>query len=401
VGIGELAASLRVSPVTVAAAYRLLQTRGIVASDGRRGTRVRERAPTPLLHAALRRITPDLVDLATGNPDPDLLPPLETALRRLDVNRPLYGGPPQLPSLITFAAGEFEADGVPAAAITVTSGGLDAIERILREHLRPGDHVGVEDPTEPALLDLLHGSGLVPEPMAIDGEGAIVDAFDAVLRRPARALIVTPRAQNPSGAHVTSSRAQQLKRILRQHRDVLLVENDAAGPISGVPLATICDDGHPHWAAVRSTSAFLGPDLRVALVAGDSLTIARVQGRQALGARWVSHLLQQLTLALWSDPSNGRRLARAAEVYALRRAALLDALAVHEIPAAGRSGFNVWIPVPEETAVVQALATRGWAVAAGERFRLKSTPGVRVTTSALGPDAARRFAADLAWALRS
>ena len=75
--------------------------------------------------------------------------------------------------------------------------------------------------------------------------------------------------------------------------------------------------------------------------------------------------------------------------------------AAHKITAHGRSGLNVWIPVREETATVQALAERGWGVAAGERFRLRSASAVRVTTSALVPDDARRFAADFAAALRS
>jgi len=84
-----------------------------------------------------------------------------------------------------------------------------------------------------------------------------------------------------------------------------------------------------------------------------------------------------------------------------RREALIEALASHEIGAHGKSGFNVWIPVREEAATVQALAERGWGVAAGERFRLRSVPAIRVTTSALVPDEAERFAADFAAALRS
>jgi DNA-binding transcriptional MocR family regulator len=166
-------------------------------------------------------------------------------------------------------------------------------------------------------------------------------------------------------------------------------------------MVTLTDPPPEHWVSVKSTSKFLNPDLRVAVVAGDATTIARVERRQALGARWVSHLLQRLTLSLWSDPSSGRRFARAADVYAQRRQALIDALAVHKITAYGRSGFNVWIPVREETATVQALAERGWAVAAGERFRLRSTPAIRITTSTLLPDEAKQLATDFAATLRS
>lgn len=170
-------------------------------------------------------------------------------------------------------------------------------------------------------------------------------------------------------------------------------------PCQGPPLVTLTGS-REHWAAVRSTSKWLGPDLRVAVTTGDAMTIARVQRRQAVSVRWVSHLLQNLTLALWSDPASGRLLARATEAYTERRTALLDALAEHDIRGHGRSGFNVWIPVREETATVQALADRGWAVAAGERFRLRSPPAIRVTTSAMRPEEARRFAADLAAAGR-
>jgi DNA-binding transcriptional MocR family regulator len=151
---------------------------------------------------------------------------------------------------------------------------------------------------------------------------------------------------------------------------------------------------------VRSVSKFLGPDLRTAFVAGDPLTIARVEGRMSIGTRWVSHILQQLILSLWSDPSSGRRLARTAEIYRQRREALLAALKTHGVNAVGTSGLNVWIPLREEAAAVQALLEQGWAVTPGERFRLQAPPGIRVTTSTLTPPDAERFAADLAAVLR-
>jgi DNA-binding transcriptional MocR family regulator len=213
-------------------------------------------------------------------------------------------------------------------------------------------------------------------------------------------MITTPRAQNPTGAALTSARASELKRVLQKFPNLLLIENDYAGPVAGKAFHSLRSDTRRRWVVIRSTSKFLGPDLRVALMAGDELTVSRVCGRQALGARWVSRLLQQLALALWSDPSSGRRLARAAEVYSQRRTAALDALRAHGIAVRGVSGFNIWVPVREETVVVRALADQGWAVAAGERFRIRSAPGIRVTISTLQPADAARFAADLASALR-
>ena len=58
--------------------------------------------------------------------------------------------------------------------------------------------------------------------------------------------------------------------------------------------------------------------------------------------------------------------------------------------------MNVWIPVAEESTTVQALLHAGWAVKAGERYRIASPPAIRVTIAALEPREAVRFAADLA-----
>lgn len=396
--VRALAAALRVSPATVAAAYKLLRGRGLVAGNGRGGTRVA--LPPPALARAVPAIVPDgTIDLASGNPDPLLLPDAGAALRAIDDDTRLYGEREDHPGLVAFARGEFDADGISPRSMAVLSGAMDAIERVLREHLRPGDGVGVEDPSFPGLIDLVAASGYAVIPIELDADGPRPDRLQAALRSGCRAVVVTPRAQNPAGAAVGAASAGALKRVLRGFPDVLLIENDYAAPVAGAKLHRLRPDNHRHWSVIRSTSKFLGPDLRVALMAGDELTVNRVRGRQALGARWVSHVLQQLTLALWSDPSRGRQLARAGELYTQRRLAALAALRAHGIDAHASSGFNLWIPVRDEVNVVQGLARRGWAVAAGERFRIRSGPGIRVTISTLQPAEAVRFAADLASAL--
>lgn len=393
-----LAEGLRVSPATVAAAYRLLRARGLIAGQGRRGTRIAPHSPAQAARAG-PWVPAGTIDLATGNPDPALLPPLGPALRSLEARHVLYGGVQPERELLAFAAREFEADGIPAGSMAILGGALDGMERVLREYLRVGDRVAVEDPSFPGVIDLLSASGFGPTPFAVDEDGPIPDAVEQALSNGCRAIVVTPRAQNPTGAAISTDRAEQLRRVLRRFPDVILIENDYAAPIAGTAACTLRGAAHGRWAVIRSSSKFLGPDLRVALMAGDEMTAARVQRHQALGARWVSHILQQLALALWSDPAGGRRLARAATIYAQRRSALRVALAGRGISSQGRSGFNVWVPVRDEGHVVRGLAARGWAVAAGEGFRLRTGPAIRVTTSTLDPPDAERFAADLADAL--
>jgi DNA-binding transcriptional MocR family regulator len=387
--VRTLAASLGVSPTTVNAAYRALRGRGLVAGAGRRGTSVRSR---PALRTALAPPLPsDALDLATGNPDPALLAPLDRALRRIDARPHLYAEVHELPALRDVAVAAFGADGIPADHLAVVSGALDGLERVLATELRPGDRVGVEDPGFSNVIDLVAALGLEAVPVAIDERGAMPDALAAALGR-IDALIVTPRAQNPTGAAFDAPRARALRRVLQSRPELLVIEDDHAAAVAGVAAQTLWERGRGRWAVVRSTSKTHGPDLRLAVLAGDRETIARVGGRLRLGFRWVSHLLQRIVVELETDAQSRRRVRLAARAYASRRQALIEALARRGIEARGRSGLNVWIPVPEEAAVVRALAASGYAVAAGERFRLRSEPAIRVTISRLPPDSADALA---------
>jgi DNA-binding transcriptional MocR family regulator len=388
-----LAARLGVSPATAAAAYRLLRERGVAAGDGRRGTRIRPAPPITALGAA--PLPAGVRELSNGNPDPALLPGVERVVRTLRVPPRLYGGVLNDPGLLALARKQFAADGVPAAHVAVVSGALDGIERVLREQLRPGDRVAVEDPCFSGVADLLAALSLVAVPVAVDDEGILPEALEA-LPPAVPALILTPRAQNPAGAAFSERRARRLRALLRARPSLLVIEDDHAGPVAGAPYVTLVDGARERWAVVRSVSKSLGPDLRVALVAGDAATIARVEGWQTLGIRWVSHLLQTLVAALWRDKAVQRQLVRAGKTYAERRRALLAALRAHGIEAHGASGLNVWIPLPEESAAVQALMRKGWAVKAGERYRIRSGPAIRVTIADLAPADAVRFADDLA-----
>ncbi len=395
--IRDVAATLDVSPTTVAAAYQTLRLRGIVTAQGRRGTRIANR---PAMRFPARQALPAGVrDLSEGNPDARLLPRLQPGLGKLSPEPRLYGGELNFPGLIAFARRRFLADRIPAHDVTVVSGALDGIERVLDVHLRAGDAIAVEDPCFYGILDLLAARGLTPIPVPMDGEGIAPEPLSRALRAGARGLIATPRAQNPTGAAFTRRRGEQLKAVLDRFPEVLLIEDDHAGPIAGAPAITLIDARRARWAVARSVSKFLGPDLRVALIAGDAYTVGRLEGRLAIGIRWVSHVLQELVLMLWSRPDTARLLARAEATYARRRTALMDALSKQGIGSTGGSGLNVWIPVQDESNTVQALLEAGWAVAAGERFRLESAPAIRVTTAALDEQDGRKFAADLARAM--
>jgi DNA-binding transcriptional MocR family regulator len=380
--VRRLASSLDVSPTTVAAALAELRRRGVVVSRPRSGTRVAERPPLARPSAA---VPAGAVDLATGNPDVSLLPPLPV----LAAPQRRYAAEPVLPELAAVALAAFRADGVPATRVCAVNGALDGIERVLGARLAPGDAVAVEDPGWPGVLDLARALGLRLVPVAVDARGMVPSALATAVRSGARAVVHTPRGHNPCGSALDAARAAELSAVVPD--DVLVVEDDHLGPVAGTPWHTLVA-GRSRWAAVRSVSKWLGPDLRLAVLAGDETTLARVEGRQSLGPGWVSGLVQQLATQLWDHPT----IARAAAVYTERREAL--AALVDAAPAP--SGINLWIPVPDEDAAVRSLLAEGWAVAAGTPYRLQTGPAIRITTAELDVADAPRVAAAVARAVQ-
>ncbi len=394
--VRRLADELGVSAGTVATAYKELRQRGVVVTHGRGGTVI---AAAPAVATRRPPKVPDgLRDLAGGHPDPaflpDLLPPA-----RLSPGPRSHRSAPRLPELEEAVRAWIGADGVPVGQVTFAHGALDCMARVLSTELRPGDAVAMEDPGYHHLLDLVQALGLRWVAVGVDDEGMRPEALQAALRAGARAVVCSPRAQNPYAGWFSAGRRDALLEVLHTSPEVLVIENDHASAAAGVPLNSLAAGGLARWVHVRTVSKLLGTDLRWAAAACDPVTLARHDGRLLLTSGWISHLLQSTVLGLLHDPATMARVTQAGAAYAERREALTTALASHGVAAHGRSGMNVWVPVRDESAVVNGLRSRGWWVAAGARFRISSGPGVRITTADLAAADGVRLASDFAGVL--
>jgi DNA-binding transcriptional MocR family regulator len=392
--VRELAGALGVSPGTAASAYRQLRQQGLVSTDRRRGTRVLSQRGAPEYGAAA--VPQGALDLLVANPDPALLPDLRPLFARLDASSDSYSGDHAEPALLDRMGAGFAADGIDRRHLVVTSGAVATLYRALEVCSAPGDKVAVEDPGFNDHHACVRARARAPVPVAVDDEGVLPEALEAALRAGARAAILTPRLQSPTGAALTPRRALALRQVLAAHPDVAVLLDDYAWQLADVAYHDCLGPSRCRWLVVRHLNKAVAPDLRVAVAAADPETADRLRREQWLSDGWVSRYLQRVAAAALASKAVLASVARARKVYAARRKALLDALAASGVEAHGFSGLNVWVPVADEAAAVGGLLRRGYCVRPGACYRLRSPPAIRLTVAQL-PEA---DAAALAEAVR-
>lgn len=400
--VRELAATLGVNRNTAVAAYRQLAQAGLVVSRGRAGTII-----TGHESVAQEGFTPDTVlrDVGTGNPDPARIPDPTPALASLTGRPVLYGEPVIDRGLDSWAQAWVSPDLDADFRITVTSGAVDAVERLLAQALMRDDAVALEDPCFLASIHTVRLGGYRAVPVPVDEEGMTVQGLQDALDAGIRAVICTPRAQNPTGASLSSRRAADLRRVLAEHPYVLIIEDDHFSMLSEQPYESLIGPDHRRFALVRSVSKFLGPDMCLAIAATDPDTAERLAMRLSPGTTWVSHLLQRLALAQLTDPEVRAQITAAGAHYAERNSAFVARLRTHGLHASASDGLSLWLPLPlPARAVAERLMRRGWLARTGDEFALsdRTAPShhLRLTVHDLSDDDAEQLVDDLVAAVR-
>ncbi|QEO15851.1 aminotransferase class I/II-fold pyridoxal phosphate-dependent enzyme [Agromyces intestinalis] len=404
--VRSLAETLGVNRNTAVAAYRQLTLAGMVVTRGRGGTHVADPSPVAQEGFAADSV---LRDVATGNPDPDLIPDPSRALAKVAGRPVLYGEPVVDPGLERWAASWMRPDLAPTdVRLTITSGAADAVERLLAQALVRDDAVALEDPCFLTSIHTVRVGGYRAVPVPVDDEGMTVEGLRSALEQGVRAVVCTPRAQNPTGASLTERRARDLRAVLRAHPYVLVIEDDHFSMLSRRPFHSLIGPEHRRFALVRSVSKFLGPDMCLAVTASDPETADRLAMRLSPGTTWVSHLLQRLVLALVTDPEVVDGIETAGAHYADRNHAFAERLTALGVPTDAGDGLNLWValPVPARD-VSEQLMRRGWLARAGDAFALDEATDapaarrLRLTVHDLAGHDADRLAADIAAAVRA
>ncbi|MDV3126734.1 aminotransferase class I/II-fold pyridoxal phosphate-dependent enzyme [Mycobacterium sp. 21AC1] len=397
--VRDLAQRLEVNRNTVGSAYRKLVHAGVAVTGRRAGTVIAGRNGK----VDQEGFTPDttLRDIGSGNPALSFLP--APVSLRVPQSRILYGESTVDPILAEWAGAWIAADHPRPMRLTVTGGAVDAVERLLAQALTQGDGVALEDPCFLASINTVRLGGYRPIPVTVDAQGMTVDSLRSALEAGARAVVCTPRAHNPTGVSLSTTRARALRSVLADHPHVLVIEDDHYSLLSMSKYHSLIAPTRTRWALVRTVSKFLGPDLRVAVVASDDHTAEQLATRIGPGRTWTSHVLQRAAVAMLTDPATLELISRAREHYSERNHHFARLLQTRDLKIVIGDGLNVWLPVTSDVRTVsEQLLKRGWIARTGDSFSLtRAAHGghLRLTVHELDDAQAAALADDLAAAL--
>ncbi|WP_397453193.1 aminotransferase class I/II-fold pyridoxal phosphate-dependent enzyme [Pseudomonas sp. NA-150] len=393
--VRTLAMDLGINKNTVVVAYRQLQQSGLVVSEGRRGSVVATQASRDRATSADFSLQ-QTISVRDGNPDIAFLPSeidLREAMAKMNLDNHLYGEQRNHLAFVKWAAECFAADGLDSKqGVFVSAGALDLVERaLIVAGLMPGDKVAVEDPGYMSLLALTRSMGFELVPLELDEQGVKPASLKNALDAGVKAVLVSSRAQNPTGITTSSARAKDLSMLVASTTEVLFIDDDHSSLLELAPYYPWHVNESGRWLTVRSLSKFLGPDYRLAVTTGDPMTVQRLERRQAVGMGWVSTFVQRLALQLLNSSSVQRKIAEGGTAYRERYEALLAALKKKQFNVMGCVGLNVWVPIANERAVAERLFDAGWLVRPGRDFCITEQSGIRVTSSRMTPQQSLAF----------
>lgn len=336
----RLAADLRISRGLVVDCFAQLEAEGYlssrpgaptrVATDAGRRPGVRSAEVPPVISPLppggtdFRPIQPDL----SSFPRRDWLWALGEATRRAPSSAFDYGPAQGSSTLREVVAGYLRRVRGAVAdpqLMVITNGFAQGLATVLSalaaERVR---HVAVEEPG-PAYRDIVTTrAGVTAVPVPVDEGGIDVGALAATS---ARAVVLTPGHQSPTGVVLTPQRRRAVLAWARE-RDATIVEDDYDTEFryDREPVGTLQGLAPERVVLLGTVSKSLAPGLRLGWVLSPPHLMPAIAHAKRYADRGSPALDQLALAALVESGRYDRHLRRMRKVYAARRAALVRAL---------------------------------------------------------------------------
>ena len=393
----QLAGALGLSRGLIQDCYAQLQAEGYLASSPGSATRVAataepSRRDAPPQRPAAMRPGFAIADFRSGVPDLSLMPREDWAWAIREVCRTIpnsgfdYGDPvgeQRLREVLAAYLRRVRAAATTADHLLICTGMAQALGLVLRTLAADGiATLAFEDPgpgtstTEQAIA-----AGMAAVPVTVDEDGLDVAALT---RSAARAVLVTPAHQWPTGVVLAGHRRQQLIEWARRHSGFIIEDDyDAEFRYDRDPVGSLQGLAPDCVISLGTVSKSLAPTLRLGwLIAPERLIPSLADGKRV--ADRGSPGLDQLALAALIESGRyDRHLRRMRAEYAKRREVLLDAMTRHapDLRVSGlAAGFHAVLHLPpgaDERQIIDRARQRGvglYGIAAMRRRRGTPNP---------------------------
>jgi GntR family transcriptional regulator/MocR family aminotransferase len=394
-----LASDLGVSRGVVLEAYAQLAAEGFLRSRPGSATTVAVVPGIPrrdvMESGRHGRAIDSALDLRPGAPDLSSFPRRQwlTAMRRTLSTLPAaalgYAEPWGVPGLRQELAdylSRVRGAMVTAESLVAVTGATQGVSLLAQLLVRHGqDAIAVEDPSNAIQQRLLSDMGLRVVGVPVDEHGLRVDLL---ARTAARAVIVTPAHQYPTGSSLSADRREQLVRWARAV-DGLVIEDDYDSEFryGRRPIGCLQSLDPNHVAMIGSISKSLAPALRIGWVASPPALVAALR-RAKSHADFGSASLDQYVLAdFLASGEYDRNLRALRRRYGQRREALLQVLERYlprwqVMGVAG--GLHLVVRLPDdvsESGLVAAAEDQGVLVLGVETMRVEHPYGPALVLS--------------------
>ncbi|GAA5093467.1 PLP-dependent aminotransferase family protein [Wohlfahrtiimonas larvae] len=176
---------------------------------------------------------------------------------------------------------------VPVEQIMITSGAQQAISLIALGLLKPGDAIGIEQPSYFYALPIFQSVGLRIYGIPVDQHGLSIERLDELVHKHSlKMLFVNPNFQNPTGSVMPMNRKKALMDFCRR-KNLPIVEDDAYSQLSFYstvdtsPIKQLDIEGQTIY--IGSLSKYLGKSIRIGwMIAPESVVNHLANIRQKL-----------------------------------------------------------------------------------------------------------------------
>ena len=380
----ELAHGLRVAVATVGRAYAQLERQGFVESHVGRGTFIAGGRPRLARgHAEDGAAIAWPVDLASYRvPVPPLQADLAETLRAIlaeQTPQRLLGSCPAAGHLAHRAAmAQFVRRlGVTAEPeqVVLTNGGQHAIMAALSTITNTGELVATEAITDPRMKAVASYLDRPLVAVEFDGHGMLPDALDRVCRdHRIAAVIVTPRAHNPTNSTMPADRRAALIDVVARH-GLPLIESDIYGTIlhDEVPPLAAMLPGQTHY--ITSLGRIAGPGMKLGCIVSPRGDVARTCQGVAMSTGTATPMLAEIA-ARWIVEGRIDGMVRWQQAENLRRVSLLETFAMLRGARAAAGSTHAWLPLPaawRAEEFVSASEAQGVLIAPSHSFAVGRT----------------------------